>query len=64
MYLRLLIATLMIFGATVLGISGDAHAQCTNSCSTSYDGECDDGGPGSLYSICGYGTDCSDCGVR
>ena len=64
MFLRTLIASLLLICATALGISGDAYAQCTNTCSTSYDGECDDGGPGSLYSICSYGTDCNDCGVR
>ena len=37
---------------------------CSNTCSYSYDSECDDGGPGSDYSICGFGTDCADCGVR
>merc|ERR1712146_178612 len=26
------------------------------------DGECDDGGPGSEYDFCDFGTDCSDCG--
>ena len=26
------------------------------------DGECDDGGPGSDYDACDYGTDCTDCG--
>lgn len=28
------------------------------------DGACDDGGPGSEYSRCSRGTDCSDCGPR
>ena len=28
------------------------------------DGACDDGGPGSEYSKCSRGTDCSDCGPR
>jgi len=28
------------------------------------DGFCDDGGPGSAYPDCQYGTDCSDCGPR
>jgi hypothetical protein len=44
--------------------TGRANAGCENSCSTAYDNECDDGGPGSLYSICGLGTDCADCGAR
>ena len=28
------------------------------------DGECDDGGYGSVHSVCAFGTDCSDCGTR
>jgi hypothetical protein len=34
---------------------------CNNLCMTPRDGECDDGGPGSLTSICPYGSDCADC---
>ena len=37
---------------------------CTNTCQWAFDNECDDGGPGSLYSICAFGTDCGDCGPR
>lgn len=37
---------------------------CSNTCVTSFDQECDDGGPGSLFSICSLGTDCADCGTR
>lgn len=37
---------------------------CSNSCYHSSDGECDDGGAGSQYSLCELGTDCADCGVR
>ena len=37
---------------------------CDDTCTTPNDGECDDGGPGSLFSICDYGTDCADCGPR
>jgi len=37
---------------------------CTNTCATSRDNECDDGGPASLYDVCDYGTDCADCGIR
>ncbi|MDP6943261.1 MAG: hypothetical protein QF464_03855, partial [Myxococcota bacterium] len=40
------------------------ESQCTETCEWSGDGECDDGGPGSAYSGCDYGTDCVDCGVR
>jgi hypothetical protein len=37
---------------------------CTNTCSYAYDGDCDDGGPGSDFNLCPYGTDCADCGPR
>ncbi len=37
---------------------------CTDTCRTSRDNECDDGGPGSLYDVCALGTDCADCGPR
>ncbi len=37
---------------------------CTNSCTWAGDGACDDGGPGSSYSLCALGTDCTDCGPR
>jgi hypothetical protein len=44
--------------------SGSGSGGCTNSCYWSGDGECDDGGEGATYSVCEYGTDCTDCGVR
>ncbi len=37
---------------------------CTNTCRWAADGECDDGGSGSDYSVCEFGTDCADCGPR
>src|SRR5690554_5642038 len=37
---------------------------CTNTCAYAFDGVCDDGGPGSAYSVCDYGSDCADCGPR
>ncbi|MEM6956302.1 MAG: hypothetical protein AAF645_11455 [Myxococcota bacterium] len=37
---------------------------CTNTCSFADDGDCDDGGPGSDFSVCDFGTDCGDCGPR
>ncbi|MFT5353712.1 MAG: hypothetical protein ACI9KE_000912 [Polyangiales bacterium] len=37
---------------------------CNDTCNTSNDSECDDGGPDSLYDICALGTDCADCGQR
>lgn len=42
---------------------------CDNSCIFNNDGECDDGGEGSVWDEdqpvpCDFGTDCNDCGVR
>jgi hypothetical protein len=37
---------------------------CTDECTTSADGLCDDGGLGADYSVCELGTDCTDCGPR
>lgn len=37
---------------------------CSDGCPYQNDGMCDDGGPGSLYSVCDFGTDCGDCGPR
>jgi subtilisin-like proprotein convertase family protein len=37
---------------------------CTNTCGYASDGDCDDGGTGSAYSVCNLGTDCADCGTR
>lgn len=37
---------------------------CQDTCEWSFDGECDDGGAGSAYSVCEYGSDCGDCGDR
>jgi len=43
-------------------------AVCVNECTGfpayASDGECDDGGPGSEFNECSYGSDCVDCGVR
>lgn len=50
--------------AATFGMTSIAAAQCTNTCVTANDGECDDGGANSLYSICDLGTDCADCGPR
>jgi hypothetical protein len=44
--------------------TGSSRTRCTNTCEFSYDDECDDGGPESLYSFCALGTDCGDCGPR
>ena len=59
-----ILAALLLAGATTFGFAQVATAQCDNSCASANDAECDDGGPGSLYDICEYGSDCNDCGVR
>jgi hypothetical protein len=41
-----------------------APSLCTNTCRSARDEECDDGGPGSDFAECAYGTDCADCGPR
>ena len=35
---------------------------CSNICRTALDRDCDEGGPGSEFSMCALGTDCTDCG--
>ena len=61
---NLFLTTLFCCAAGTLGFASTASAQCTNTCDTAYDSECDDGGPGSMYSICALGTDCAECGPR
>ena len=39
-------------------------AICENSCEYAGDGDCDDGGPNALFSLCPLGSDCADCGPR
>lgn len=56
--------------ALVLAVGAPAAAQatpgemCSNTCRWANDGECDDGGVGAQYRVCGFGTDCNDCGSR
>lgn len=44
--------------------SAPCETLCANTCEYAYDGQCDDGGPGSEFAVCEYGTDCADCGGR
>ena len=37
---------------------------CKDTCYWAGDGVCDDGGTGSAFHSCPYGTDCGDCGTR
>jgi len=48
------------------GVCGDGSGPapnpgCDNTCQYAFDVDCDDGGSGSDYSLCAYGSDCSDC---
>ncbi len=47
------------FGGVQFGSPG-----CDDTCQFASDGACDDGGPGSSFSVCDFGTDCADCGPR
>ena len=40
--------------------SGGVASVC-GTCGWANDGDCDDGGPGSEYSLCARGSDCNDC---
>jgi hypothetical protein len=51
-------------GAPAAPAAAPQGGNCTNTCRTANDNECDDGGPNSLYSVCALGTDCNDCGPR
>ncbi len=57
----------LIFGGgamvELLGCEKD-EATCKDTCAYAFDGVCDDGGIGSVYNACEYGTDCNDCGTR
>lgn len=48
--------------------NNDAVVSCSDACGYDNawvgDGYCDDGGPGSDFSVCSLGTDCTDCGER
>ena len=48
----------------VLPLVAASSPGCLNTCSWSSDFLCDDGGEGSHYSVCAFGTDCDDCGSR
>lgn len=47
--------------------SGGASCEglrCDDTCFYANDGLCNDGGPGSVFSVCELGSDCTDCGPR
>eukprot|EP00966_Prymnesium_polylepis_P177110 4102030-Prymnesium_polylepis.1 len=47
-----------------LDCSNSTATICTDFCRFSSDTDCDDGGPGSEYTLCNFGDDCIDCGPR
>lgn len=47
-----------------MGGGGGGEDICGNTCQYDDDGDCDDGGPNSDFSLCEYGSDCIDCGPR
>ena len=58
---------MLLLGFTVgscFGSTDPGAPWCTNTCESANDGECDDGGEGSDWGDCAYGTDCADCGER
>ena len=59
-----LFCVVAVLAFACFGLTASAQELCTDNCPSSGDGECDDGGPGSLYDICDLGSDCTDCGVR
>jgi len=50
--------------ASTASSGGAVPPLCMDTCQYAFDGECDDGGPGSMFAECAYGTDCADCGPR
>ena len=46
------------------GLHNASSEHCLASCAWSSDGQCDDGGENSAYSLCAFGSDCTDCGAR
>ncbi len=57
---------LVAIGCTMMiaGSSCKKETVCNNDCIWAQDGQCDDGGEGSVTSLCGEGSDCDDCGPR
>ncbi len=51
-------------GGGPTGGGGVIEPSCNETCASSGDGECDDGGPGAAFAVCPLGSDCGDCGPR
>ena len=50
-------------GGSSSGRSKGVAGEC-GTCGYANDGDCDDGGPGSDYSLCALGSDCNDCKLK
>lgn len=50
--------------ALLVSSTGCKEELCDDTCFWPADGECDDGGDGSVNNYCAFGTDCTDCGIR
>lgn len=58
-------AVVLVLSGCDGGTSTSTQPQlCSETCEFAGDGDCDDGGPGSLTSACELGTDCADCSSR
>lgn len=60
----ILCLALMSYGGTCSPANPTQPSLCTDTCGFAADGDCDDGGPGSLTTGCELGSDCTDCGSR
>ena len=55
----------LVLGALLTFVQPSASSgSCSNVCKHPADNICDDGGWGSDYGACDFGTDCADCGPR
>lgn len=55
---------LLLAVSAVLLLGSCKQELCDDTCFWPADGECDDGGEGSVNDYCAFGTDCTDCGIR
>jgi len=47
-----------------LTVGQTGAGSCFDDCYHRDDGDCDDGGPGAEFNVCGFSHDCTDCGPR
>lgn len=51
-------------GESIFATDAAFQGGCANTCASTSDGHCDDGGPDSASQNCAFGSDCTDCGSR